>query len=46
MSWENVPASDGRRIFAAVMDRYGGNPPEEYVEGHAFIPSHVEAQAN
>lgn len=43
LSWENVPASDGRRILASVMNSYGGNPPNQHLEGNAIVPSHTGA---
>jgi sucrose-6-phosphate hydrolase SacC (GH32 family) len=38
MSWENVPASDGRRILAAVMNSYGTNPPTNTWKGMLSFP--------
>ncbi|KFA81228.1 hypothetical protein S40288_07884 [Stachybotrys chartarum IBT 40288] len=38
LSWENVPASDGRRILAAVMNSYGGHPPTETWKGMLSFP--------
>ncbi|PQE08907.1 glycosyl hydrolase family protein [Rutstroemia sp. NJR-2017a WRK4] len=38
MSWENVPASDGRRIIAAVANSYGGNPPTNTWKGMLSFP--------
>lgn len=38
MSWKNVPASDGRRILAAVMDSCGGNPPRNTWKGILSFP--------
>lgn len=38
MSWENVPASDGRRIIASVMNSYGGNPPTSTWKGMLSFP--------
>jgi sucrose-6-phosphate hydrolase SacC (GH32 family) len=38
MSWENVPAPDGRRILAAVMNSYGTNPPTNTWKGMLSFP--------
>ncbi|KAJ6062153.1 glycosyl hydrolase family protein [Penicillium canescens] len=38
LSWENVPASDGRRVLAAVMNSYGGNPPTNTWKGMLSFP--------
>nr|BAA12320.1 endo-inulinase precursor [Talaromyces purpureogenus]BAA12321.1 endo-inulinase precursor [Talaromyces purpureogenus] len=38
MSWENVPASDGRLIIAAVMNSYGSNPPTNTWKGMLSFP--------
>ncbi|EED15731.1 inulinase, putative [Talaromyces stipitatus ATCC 10500] len=38
LSWENVPASDGRRIIAAVMNSYGSNPPTNIWKGMLSFP--------
>lgn len=38
MSWENVPASDGRRIIASVMNSYGSNPPTATWKGMLSFP--------
>ncbi|GAM42287.1 inulinase [Talaromyces pinophilus] len=38
LSWENVPASDGRRIIAAVMNSYGSNPPTTTWKGMLSFP--------
>ncbi|KAH8744440.1 glycosyl hydrolase [Diaporthe sp. PMI_573] len=38
LSWENVPASDGRRIIASVMNSYGGNPPTNTWKGMLSFP--------
>ncbi|KAH8693062.1 putative inulinase [Talaromyces proteolyticus] len=38
MSWENVPASDGRRIIAAVMNSYGSSPPTTTWKGLLSFP--------
>ncbi|KAK6595390.1 beta-fructofuranosidase [Botrytis cinerea] len=38
MSWENVPASDGRRIIAAVANSYGTNPPTNTWKGMLSFP--------
>lgn len=38
LSWENVPASDGRRIIAAVMNSYGANPPTSTRKGMLSFP--------
>jgi sucrose-6-phosphate hydrolase SacC (GH32 family) len=38
LSWENVPASDGRRIIAAVANSYGGNPPTNTWKGMLSFP--------
>jgi levanase/fructan beta-fructosidase len=37
-SWENVPASDGRKILASVMNSYGGNPPTNTWKGMLSFP--------
>ena len=42
MSWENVPASGGRRILAAVMNSYGGNPPIDTWKGMPSFPRTLE----
>jgi sucrose-6-phosphate hydrolase SacC (GH32 family) len=42
--WENVPASDGRRILAAVMNSYGGNPPTTTWKGMLSFPRTLELQ--
>lgn len=42
MSWENVPASDGRRILAAVMNSYGVNPPTNTWKGMLSFPRTLE----
>jgi sucrose-6-phosphate hydrolase SacC (GH32 family) len=42
MSWENVPASDGRRVLAAVMNSYGGNPPTNTWKGMLSFPRTLE----
>ncbi|KAL2105919.1 hypothetical protein VUR80DRAFT_7546 [Thermomyces stellatus] len=38
LSWENLPASDGRRILAAVMNSYGDNPPTNTWKGMLSFP--------
>lgn len=38
LSWENVPASDGRRIISSVMNSYGGNPPTDTWKGMLSFP--------
>lgn len=38
LSWVNVPASDGRRIIAAVMNSYGSNPPTTTWKGMLSFP--------
>lgn len=38
LSWENVPASDGRRIIASVMNSYGSNPPTNTWKGMLSFP--------
>lgn len=38
MSWENVPASDGRRILAAVMNSYNTSPPTSTWKGMLSFP--------
>lgn len=38
VSWENVPASDGRRILAAVMNSYGSHPPTNTYKGMLSFP--------
>lgn len=38
LSWENVTASDGRRIIAAVMNSYGSNPPTSTWKGMLSFP--------
>ncbi|KAH8779770.1 glycosyl hydrolase [Diaporthe sp. PMI_573] len=38
MSWENVPASDGRRIIASVMNSYGSDPPTNTWKGMLSFP--------
>jgi sucrose-6-phosphate hydrolase SacC (GH32 family) len=38
LSWENIPASDGRRIIASVMNSYGGNPPTNTWKGMLSFP--------
>ncbi|GLI81586.1 hypothetical protein PoHVEF18_009971 [Penicillium ochrochloron] len=42
MSWENVPASDGRRVLAAVMNSYGANPPTNTWKGMLSFPRTLE----
>jgi sucrose-6-phosphate hydrolase SacC (GH32 family) len=42
LSWENVPASDGRRILAAVMNSYGGHPPTNTWKGMLSFPRTLE----
>jgi len=38
LSWENVEATDGRRILASVMNSYGGNPPTNTYKGILSFP--------
>jgi levanase/fructan beta-fructosidase len=38
LSWENVLASDDRRILAAVMNSYGSNPPTNSWKGMLSFP--------
>ncbi|KAK1143508.1 Extracellular endo-inulinase inu2 [Aspergillus melleus] len=38
LSWVNVPASDGRRIIASVMNSYGSNPPTTTWKGMLSFP--------
>ncbi|POS68823.1 inulinase [Diaporthe helianthi] len=38
LSWENVPASDGRRIIASVMNSYGSDPPTNTWKGMLSFP--------
>jgi sucrose-6-phosphate hydrolase SacC (GH32 family) len=38
MSWQNVPAPDGRRILTAVMNSYGTNPPTNTWKGMLSFP--------
>ncbi|KAJ5963097.1 glycosyl hydrolase [Penicillium waksmanii] len=38
MSWENVPAVDGRRILASVMNSYGASPPTNTWKGMLSFP--------
>lgn len=42
--WENIPASDGRRILASVMNSYGGNPPTNTWKGMLSFPRTLELQ--
>jgi sucrose-6-phosphate hydrolase SacC (GH32 family) len=42
LSWENVPATDGRRVLAAVMNSYGGNPPTSTWKGMLSFPRTLE----
>ncbi|KAB8227960.1 glycosyl hydrolase family protein [Aspergillus alliaceus] len=42
--WENVPASDGRRILASVMNSYGGHPPTDTWKGMLSFPRTLELQ--
>ncbi|OKP07876.1 Extracellular endo-inulinase inuA [Penicillium subrubescens] len=44
MSWENVPASDGRRVVAAVMNSYGTNPPTSTWKGMLSFPRTLTVQ--
>jgi len=44
LSWENVAASDGRRILASVMNSYGGNPPTNTWKGMLSLPRTLELQ--
>jgi len=41
-SWENVPAQDGRRIVAGVMNSYGGNPPTATYKSIISIPRELK----
>lgn len=38
LSWENVPAADGRRIIASVMNSYGSDPPTTTWKGMLSFP--------
>jgi levanase/fructan beta-fructosidase len=38
LSWENVPAADGRRIIASVMNSYGASPPTNTWKGMLSFP--------
>ncbi|KAL4916411.1 glycosyl hydrolase [Aspergillus aurantiobrunneus] len=38
MSWENVPAADGRRVLAAISNSYGANPPTTTWKGMLSFP--------
>ena len=38
ISWENVPAADGRRIIAGIMNSYGGHPPTDTWKGLLSFP--------
>lgn len=38
LSWENVEATDARRILASVMNSYGGNPPTNTYKGILSFP--------
>lgn len=38
LSWENVPAPDGRRILASVMNSYGSDPPTSTWKGMLSFP--------
>ncbi|KAJ6069096.1 glycosyl hydrolase [Penicillium canescens] len=38
LSWENVPAADGRRILASVMNSYGASPPTNTWKGMLSFP--------
>lgn len=44
LSWEHVPASDGRRILAAVMNSYGSNPPTNTWKGMLSFPRTLTLQ--
>ena len=44
LSWENVPAADGRRILASVMNSYGSNPPTNTWKGMLSFPRTLELQ--
>ena len=44
LSWENVPAADGRRIVAAVMNSYGTSPPTNTWKGMLSFPRTLELQ--
>jgi sucrose-6-phosphate hydrolase SacC (GH32 family) len=45
LSWENVPASDGRRIIASVMNSYGDKPPTTTWKGMLSFPRTLELRA-
>lgn len=38
LSWENVPASDGRKVIASVMNSYGDKPPTNTWKGMLSFP--------
>jgi levanase/fructan beta-fructosidase len=38
LSWENVEASDGRRILAAIANSYGASPPTNTWKGMLSFP--------
>ncbi|KAF2010227.1 glycoside hydrolase family 32 protein [Aaosphaeria arxii CBS 175.79] len=38
LSWENVPAADGRRIISSVMNSYGDKPPTKTWKGMLSFP--------
>lgn len=42
LSWENVPASDGRKIIAAIANSYGGNPPTNTWKGMLSFPRTIK----
>ncbi|KAL4885934.1 glycosyl hydrolase [Aspergillus karnatakaensis] len=42
--WENVPASDGRKILASVMNSYGGHPPTNSWKGMLSFPRTLELE--
>lgn len=42
LSWENVPASDGRRIISSVMNSYGDKPPTTTWKGMLSFPRTLE----
>ncbi|KAF9891676.1 hypothetical protein FE257_003688 [Aspergillus nanangensis] len=44
MSWENVPASDGRRILAAISNSYGASPPTNTWKGMLSFPRTLALQ--
>jgi levanase/fructan beta-fructosidase len=42
LSWENVEASDGRRILAGIANSYGGHPPTNTWKGMLTFPRTLE----